>query len=98
MNDKRFTVYIAWANYEKTETHEVLLKYGGQPIAEITSYEDAWSVRDIMNEMHEEKEFWKSNACSQSSFNSILLNELDIAIEQGYEVSDPFKKLMEDKK
>ena len=49
---KQFTVYINWKNPERTEAHEVVLKDGGQPIAEITSYEDAWRLRDILNQMH----------------------------------------------
>jgi hypothetical protein len=52
---------------------------------------------DLLNTLHEEKEYWKFNCCSQDSFNSILFNELDIAQQQGYEVSDSFKKLMEKK-
>ena len=59
---------------------------------------------DLLNQLSEEneqlkqeKEKWKSSACSNASFNSIVLNELSIAQEQGYEVSDPFKKLMEGK-
>ena len=63
----------------------------------MTSENMANEICDLLNTLHDEKEFWKSNCCSQSSFNSILLNELSIAQEQGYEVSDPFKKLMEKK-
>jgi len=48
-------------------------------------------------ELKKEKERWKSIACNNSSFNSILLHELDIAQEQGYKLSDPFKKLMREK-
>ena len=51
---KQFTVYINWRNKEKGITNEVVLKDGGQPIAEINSYEDAWRLRDILNELHEE--------------------------------------------
>lgn len=48
-------------------------------------------------QLKKEKENWKSSACSNANFNSILLNELSIAQEQGYEVSDPFKRLMNEK-
>ena len=48
-------------------------------------------------QLKKEKESWKSNACNQSSFNSILLNELSIAQKQGYEVSNPFKKFIREK-
>lgn len=52
-------------------------------------------VVDLLNELNDEKEFWKSMCCSQSNFNQILLNELDIAQEQGYEISNPFKRFLE---
>ena len=48
-------------------------------------------------QLKKEKESWKSSACNNLSFNSILLHELDIAQEQGYKLSDPFKKLMREK-
>ena len=43
-------------------------------------------------QLKKEKEFWKSDACSLSSLNSILSNELSIAQEQGYEPSTPYKE------
>ena len=54
-------------------------------------------VVDLLNELHDEKEAWKQSCCSNSKFNSILLHELDIAIEQGYEVSNPFKQFLENR-
>ena len=42
--------------------------------------------------LKEEKEIWKSNACSLSNSNSILSNELSIAQEQGYEPSKAYKE------
>ena len=50
-----------------------------------------------MNELNDEKEAWKQSCCSNSNFNSILLHELDIAREQGFEVSNPFKQFLEDR-
>lgn len=50
----------------------------------------------LLNELNDEKEAWKQSCCSYSNFNSILLHELDIAIEQGFEVSNPFKQFLED--
>jgi hypothetical protein len=52
---------------------------------------------DENEQLKKEKESWKSSACNNSSFNSILLHELDIAQEQGYNLSNPFKKLMREK-
>ena len=52
-------------------------------------------ILDLLNEneqLKKEKEFWKSDACSLSSLNSILSNELSIAQEQGYEPSIPYKE------
>ena len=61
-------------------------------------YEDALGRLEEENEqLKKEKESWKSIACNNSSFNSILLHELDIAQEQGYKLSNPFKKLMREK-
>ena len=54
-------------------------------------------VCELLNELHEEKEYWKGNACDNWNFVNILFNELDIAQEKGYEVSDSFKKLIEKK-
>ena len=54
-------------------------------------------LNDENKQLKQKKENWKSVACSNTSFNSILLNELSIAQEQGYKVSDPFKRLMEEK-
>ena len=49
-------------------------------------------LNDENEQLKKEKEFWKSDACSLSSLNSILLNELSIAQEQGYEPSIPYKE------
>ena len=52
---------------------------------------------ELLNELNDEKEAWKQSCCSNSNFNSILLHELDIAREQGFEVSNPFKQFLEDR-
>ena len=93
MTEKRFKVDTVWFNPEKTDG-EHTIKEGEQPLIATKSLEDAKFMKDLMNELYEEKEYWKSSCCSQDSFNSILLNELDVAREQGYSVSDPFKKLI----
>ena len=49
----------------------------------------------LLNELNDEKEAWKQSCCTYSNFNSILLHELDIAQEQGFEVSNPFKQFLE---
>ena len=49
-------------------------------------------LNDENEQLKKEKEFWKSDACSLSSLNSILSNELSIAQEQGYEPSIPYKE------
>lgn len=48
-------------------------------------------------QLKQQKEVWKQICCANSNFNSILLHELDIAREQGFEVSNPFKQFLEDK-
>lgn len=47
------------------------------------------------NELKQEIEFWKGVACNNLNFNQILLHELDVVQEQGYMVSDPFKKIQD---
>ena len=49
-------------------------------------------LADENEQLKKEKEFWKSDACSLSSLNSILSNELSIAQEQGYEPSTSYKE------
>ena len=49
-------------------------------------------LNDENEQLKKEKEFWKSDACSLSSLNSILSNELSIAQEQGYEPSTSYKE------
>ena len=68
---------------------------GGKQTYWVISYGQRVKLVELLNELHEEKEYWKGNACNNSNFVNILLHELDIAQEKGYEVSDPFKKLME---
>lgn len=55
-------------------------------------------IVDEMNKLNDEKEAWKESCCSNSNFNSILLHELDIAREQGYEISNSFKQFLEDRR
>ena len=50
------------------------------------------SLKKENEQLKKEKEFWKSDACSLSSLNSILSNELSIAQEQGYEPSTSYKE------
>lgn len=50
---------------------------------------------DKVNELHEEKERWKSMCMSSSSENSLLWNEISILREQGAEPSDAFKEYLE---
>lgn len=45
-----------------------------------------------IKELESEKEFWRYNCIHESSRNSILMFELDLAREQGYEWSDAFKE------
>ena len=48
-------------------------------------------------QLKQQKEVWKQICCTNSNFNSILLHELDIAQEQGFKVSNPFKQFLEDR-
>lgn len=53
---------------------------------------------NFLNELDEEKEFWKSDACKETNENNILWNEILIMIEQGAEPSKAFKDYMITKK
>ena len=90
MTGKRFTIKRKDLKYAKILEND----------KDLTGYffiTQAEFICDKWNELHEEKEYWKGNACSNSNFVNILLHELDLAQEKGYEVSDPFKKIMEEK-
>ncbi len=54
-------------------------------------------LEEVNEQLKQQKEVWKRNCCTNSNFNSILLHELDIAREQGFEVSNPFKQFLEDR-
>ena len=61
----------------------------------LSVYDVARLLNELLEEneqLKKEKEIWKSDACSLSSLNSILSNELSIAQEQGYEPSKPYKE------
>lgn len=62
-------------------------------------------VVDCLNELHEENQelrmdndikFWKHQFMSQYNENQVILHELSLAINKGYEISDKFKKWIED--
>ena len=52
---------------------------------------DAESICQKLNEIYEEKEFWKSDACSESGENQILWNEIHIMITNGAEPTEAFQ-------
>lgn len=53
---------------------------------------DCYKVVELLNELNDEKERWKSLCLNSSSENSILWNEICIMEEQGAEPSDAFKE------
>lgn len=91
MTEKRFS-HRKWYN-------ERQLFDGEKPFAIVDVFIQADEICDKLNEiaeeneqLKEEKEFWKSDACFLLNLNSILSNELSIAQEQGYESSKSYKK------
>lgn len=54
-------------------------------------------LKEENEQLKQQKEVWKQLCCTNSNFNSILLHELDIAQEQGFKVSNPFKQFLEDR-
>lgn len=104
MNDnKRFTMT------QNNELFTVMDNLINKPLGCFEFPEDKFPVYccfhriiDLLNELadeneqlRKEKENWKSSACNNANFNSILLHELSIAEEQGYKLSNPFEELLE---
>lgn len=55
------------------------------------------SIKDcceMLNELNEEKKFWKKNCCFESNYVHILYCELNRIENEGYELSDTYKKRM----
>lgn len=55
-------------------------------------------IVNLLNELDEEKEFWKSDACKETNENNILWNEIFIMMEQGGKPSKAFEDYMVTKK
>ena len=91
--DKRFDVVMN--EFDEVEYITDIVDCEDRDFADFLDYVNELSYEN--EQLKEEKECWKSNAYNYSNFINILLHELDIAQEKGYEVSDPFKKLMEEK-
>ena len=96
MTEKRFR--SGFAKYDEF-SDEIVDELTGKHYFDSTKDDYVFSeeIVDLLNELYEEKEYWKGNACNNSNFINILLHELDIAQKEGYEVSDPFEKLIEKK-
>ena len=86
MTEKRFTLEEFGLNF--------IVNANGRNLTAKQTVDKLNQLYEENEELKKENEKWKSIACDNSSFNSILLHELDIAQEQGYKLSDPFKKLM----
>ena len=65
----------------------------------------AREIVECLNALHEENQelrmdndikFWKHQFMSQYNENQVILHELSLAINKGYEISDKFKKWIED--
>ena len=94
MTEKRFKLHIKWFNPAKTNG-EATLTDNGQPILCTERIEDARLLKNLLNELNDEKERWKSMSVATSNENKILWNEVHILMEQGAEPSDAFKKYLE---
>lgn len=94
---KRFRVHD-WVKFSYSEIREYIGEgYTDKPLRNDKIVDLLNNLIEENEQLKKEKENWKSSACSNANFNSILLNELSIAQEQGYKVSNPFKELMKDK-
>lgn len=84
MGMKRFKIADYPTDIEDTQTGE---KY---PCSSYGTHMKI--ICDLLNEQHETIELWKGNCLDTISESQILENELDMAIEQGYEPSVPYQK------
>ena len=91
--NKRFEIKPSAMYNNKYVIHDSKKKYTFPVLDSTLNY----MFCKALNELNDEKEAWKQSCCSNSNFNSILLHELDIAQEQGFEVSNPFKQFLEDR-
>lgn len=72
--NKQFHLKIKWKNKEKTESYEIVLYDGGQPLCELISVDDARLVRDVLNEqdktikkLEKDVDYWKQVASQYSN-------------------------------
>ena len=90
-NEKRFTLAYEKGNWWAVRDYDITL----------------WKeeVISLLNALHEENQelrmdndikFWKHQFMSQYNENQVILHELSLAINKGYEISDKFKKWIED--
>ena len=91
MTEKRFKLYEHKGNdyiLDNPKEHLDFIEMLGDTL---TSEE----IVDLLNELHDEKERWKSMSVATSNEKEILWNEVHILMEQGAEPSDAFKKYLE---
>ena len=67
--------------------------------------EDKEDMVDLLNDLHEENQelrqdndikFWKHQFMTQHNRTQLILHELSLAMNEGYEVSDKFKEWLDD--
>lgn len=107
MTDKRFTI-----NYDITTGNYCLhddMKAKGVDgyIAYLSDEERANNLCDLLNELYSENQelrldndikFWKQEFMIQHNRTQLILHELSLAINEGYEVSDEFKEMVRELK
>ena len=71
---------------------------------EDVKYEDVLNVVELLNALHEENQelrqdndikFWKHQFMMAHNSNQVILHELSLAMNEGYEVSDKFKEWLD---
>lgn len=80
------------------ETH----RFGGSKrIRDNFTHEDFWwKEPDIiarLNNIEEEKEYWKQSCVSVENENMILMHEIQSAIKEGYRLSESFRRYFDAK-
>lgn len=104
MTEKRFELIELYGDDHliDNETNEKI----GYDLHSPSTFNANWNnVCNLLNELHEENQelrmdndikFWKHQFMSQYNENQVILHELSLAINKGYEISDKFKKWIDD--
>lgn len=82
-----------------------LIKKDGRDVCQVFGKHTAKAIVTELNSLHEENQelrqdndikFWKHQFMIQHNSTQLILHELSLAMNEGYEVSDKFKEWLDD--